>query len=176
MESAGGRGELMGISAVAQALGVSIDTLRRWEKDGRIAFERRGQSRVIAAAEVARLLRERTSEQQSSARNRLDGIVLAVTKDTRRGSDMQPGHRPRRHQVDLGGGRDPSLNTWARRTTPWTSAPGTSGVSALASPHQFAARTRTRAPSVTSPRTTPRKAPGGPGPGPTSTSHGCRPT
>jgi molybdopterin-binding protein len=83
MEDADGeRGELMGISAVARALGVSLDTLRRWEKDGRIVFERRGQRRVIRAADVARLLRERTTEQHSSARNRLDGIVLAVTKDT----------------------------------------------------------------------------------------------
>jgi excisionase family DNA binding protein len=28
------------IGAAAQALGVSVDTLRRWERDGRIAFER----------------------------------------------------------------------------------------------------------------------------------------
>ena len=75
-------GSVMGISAAAQALGVSIDTLRRWERDGRIAFERRGGGRVIDAAQIATLLRERTTKQHSSARNRLEGVVVAVTKDT----------------------------------------------------------------------------------------------
>jgi molybdopterin-binding protein len=72
----------MRIGTAAAALGVSVDTLRRWERDGRIQFERRGGQRYIAAEEIARLLRERTPPHRSSARNRLDGIVLAVTKDT----------------------------------------------------------------------------------------------
>ena len=69
------------IGAAAVALGVSTDTLRRWERAGRVTFERRGNQRYIAAEEVARLLRERGSPQRSSARNRLDGIVLSVKKD-----------------------------------------------------------------------------------------------
>ena len=69
------------IGAAAAALGVSVDTLRRWERAGRVRFERRGNQRYIEAAELARLLRERAGPQRSSARNRLDGIVLSVTKD-----------------------------------------------------------------------------------------------
>jgi len=68
------------IGAAASALGVSIDTLRRWEKDGRLTVARRGTTRYIAADEVARLLRARQVPKHSSARNRLDGIVVAVTK------------------------------------------------------------------------------------------------
>ena len=69
------------IGEAAQALGVSMDTLRRWERAGRIAFEREDGRRIIDAAEVARLLRERTTPGRSSARNRLSGIVLAVQRD-----------------------------------------------------------------------------------------------
>ena len=71
----------LAIGAAAQALGVSVDTLRRWERDGKIAFERNGNRRVIDAAEIARVLRERANKHGSSARNRLDGIVLAVKRD-----------------------------------------------------------------------------------------------
>jgi molybdopterin-binding protein len=68
------------IGAAATALGVSIDTLRRWERSGRISFERRGQQRYLTQDELARLLRER-SVGSASARNRLPGIVLAVRRD-----------------------------------------------------------------------------------------------
>ena len=71
----------MRIGAAAAALGVSVDTLRRWERDGRVAFERRGNQRYMLAEEVARLLRERSRSGHSSARNRLGGIVLAVKRD-----------------------------------------------------------------------------------------------
>jgi molybdopterin-binding protein len=69
------------IGAAAAALGVSIDTLRRWEEKGRVRFERRGQQRYLASAELARLLRERNPGKGSSARNRFEGIVVAVKKD-----------------------------------------------------------------------------------------------
>lgn len=72
----------MRIGAAATALGVSVDTLRRWERDGRVRFERRGSVRHMAATDVARLLRERAGDRHTSARNTLDGIVLAVTRDT----------------------------------------------------------------------------------------------
>jgi excisionase family DNA binding protein len=48
------------IGAAAASLGVSVDTLRRWEKEGRIRFERVGNQRVISSEEVERLLREGT--------------------------------------------------------------------------------------------------------------------
>jgi molybdopterin-binding protein len=72
--------EAIRIGAAATALGVSIDTLRRWERDGRVTFERRGQQRYMTSAELARLLRERSST-GASARNRLAGIVLAIRRD-----------------------------------------------------------------------------------------------
>src|SRR3954469_3370286 len=73
--------EAIRIGAAATALGVSIDTLRRWERDGRVAFERRGQQRWMTSSELARLLRERGSSGGAGARNRLTGIVLAVRRD-----------------------------------------------------------------------------------------------
>jgi molybdopterin-binding protein len=69
------------IGAAAQAIGVSVDTLRRWERDGRVTFERRGGRRVLPPGELARLLRERSTNPRSSARNRLTGIVVEVKRD-----------------------------------------------------------------------------------------------
>ncbi len=69
------------IGAAATALGVSADTLRRWERAGRVRFERRGRQRYLPAGELARLLHERTPHGRSSARNRLDGVVVAVRRD-----------------------------------------------------------------------------------------------
>jgi molybdopterin-binding protein len=69
------------IGVAAQALGVSVDTLRRWERDGRIAFERRGNRRVLAPDELARVLRERGTNSRSSARNRMAGVVVDVQRD-----------------------------------------------------------------------------------------------
>jgi molybdopterin-binding protein len=69
------------IGVAAQALGVSVDTLRRWERDGRIAFERRGNARVLAPEELARVLRERGTNKRSSARNRMPGVVVDVKRD-----------------------------------------------------------------------------------------------
>src|SRR3954469_26070171 len=72
---------LLRMAAAASALGGSLATLRRWGRDGRVTFERRGTMRYIAAAEVARLLRSRQVPTRSSARNRLDGVVIAIKKD-----------------------------------------------------------------------------------------------
>ncbi|HEV2774027.1 MAG TPA: TOBE domain-containing protein [Solirubrobacteraceae bacterium] len=69
------------IGVAAQALGVSVDTLRRWERDGRIAFERRGNTRVLAPEELARVLRERGTNTRSSARNRMTGVIVGVKRD-----------------------------------------------------------------------------------------------
>lgn len=71
----------MTIGEAAQALGVSIDTLRRWDRTGKLAFDREGSRRTIDAAEVARLLRERQGPGRSSARNRFAGVVLSVQRD-----------------------------------------------------------------------------------------------
>jgi len=69
------------IGVAAQALGVSVDTLRRWERDGRISFERRGNNRVLAPEELARVLRERGTNTRSSARNRMTGVIVDVKRD-----------------------------------------------------------------------------------------------
>jgi molybdopterin-binding protein len=69
------------IGAAAASLGVSVDTLRRWEKEGRIRFERVGNQRVISSEEVERLLRDRpTRARTSSARNRFEGTVVAIKR------------------------------------------------------------------------------------------------
>ena len=69
------------IGPAALAIGVSVDTLRRWEKEGRIHFERRGGRRLLAPTELARLLRERGANPTSSARTRMTGVVVDVKKD-----------------------------------------------------------------------------------------------
>jgi molybdopterin-binding protein len=61
----------------AQALGISLDTLRRWDRQGRIRVTRDAANRrVVSAREVARLRGD--SGRTLSARNRLDGVVRAV--------------------------------------------------------------------------------------------------
>jgi len=69
-------------------LGVSIETLRRWEAEGRIRVERSaGGQRVLELAEVARLLARRRGATRDrpivaqSARNRFAGIVTRVERD-----------------------------------------------------------------------------------------------
>jgi molybdopterin-binding protein len=70
--------ELYTAREAAQALGISLDTLRRWDRDGRIRTSRdRGNRRVVGAAEIARL-RGDDDTQHMSARNRFGGIVRAV--------------------------------------------------------------------------------------------------
>ena len=65
----------------ARALGVSLDTLRRWDRAGKIRVERdEANRRVVPASEVERLKGSEGSE-QLSARNRFRGIVRSVTVD-----------------------------------------------------------------------------------------------
>jgi len=77
----GGIEDLIQIGAAASALGVSIDTLRRWERSGRVSFERRGNRRYMSSLELAKLLHERGASPHTSARNRLAGVVVAVKRD-----------------------------------------------------------------------------------------------
>jgi molybdopterin-binding protein len=64
----------------ARALGISLDTLRRWDREGRIEVERDSANRrLVRASEVERLLgRERHG---ISARNRFRGVVREVKLD-----------------------------------------------------------------------------------------------
>jgi molybdopterin-binding protein len=74
--------ELLRIGEVAKAVGVSVETLRRWEAEGRVRFVRQGNQRMLPAAELNALLQARSSSpKQSSARNRLPGVVVSVVRD-----------------------------------------------------------------------------------------------
>jgi molybdopterin-binding protein len=74
--------EFLRIGEVAQAVGVSVDTLRRWEAEGKVTFQRQGNQRVLPASELAPLVASLAgSSASSSARNRLTGIVVAVKRD-----------------------------------------------------------------------------------------------
>jgi molybdopterin-binding protein len=62
----------------ARRLGISLDTLRRWDRDGRIRTLRdRANRRLVPASEVERL-RGGREERELSARNRLTGVVREV--------------------------------------------------------------------------------------------------
>ncbi len=69
-------------------LGVSVETLRRWETEGRLRMERsEGGQRLVEIGEVSRLLDERRKAATDrpilaqSARNRFPGIVTRIEKD-----------------------------------------------------------------------------------------------
>ncbi len=69
-------------------LQVSVDTLRRWEADGRLRVDRSpGGQRIVAMTEISRLLADRRSSVADrpivaqSARNRFAGIVTRIDKD-----------------------------------------------------------------------------------------------
>jgi molybdopterin-binding protein len=62
----------------ARALGISLDTLRRWDRRGLIKTTRdQGNRRLVSAQEIERLQRGHAS-QGLSARNRLRGVVSEV--------------------------------------------------------------------------------------------------
>jgi molybdopterin-binding protein len=65
----------------ARALGISVDTLRRWDRTGKLRVERDSANRrVVSAAEVERL-RGPVGDETLSARNRFRGIVRSVEVD-----------------------------------------------------------------------------------------------
>jgi molybdopterin-binding protein len=75
---------------VAELIGVSVDTVRRWADSGQLATHRTtGGQRLIDGADLARFLTEHRDEHErelgavvaQSARNRFPGIVTAVIKD-----------------------------------------------------------------------------------------------
>ena len=68
-------------SDAAHRLGISLDTLRRWDRSGRIKTTRdSGNRRLVAAKEIERL-RGKEGGDQLSARNRLPGTVSEVKVD-----------------------------------------------------------------------------------------------
>ena len=73
--------QTLSAAEAARALGISVDTLRRWDRDGKITVERDAANRrVVSAAEVERL-RGPNGDETLSARNRFRGIVRSVELD-----------------------------------------------------------------------------------------------
>jgi molybdopterin-binding protein len=75
----------MTAGGAARALGISVDTLRRWDREGRIRTTRdKANRRRVPASEVERLS-GRTPKTMTgsrlSARNRLAGVVVSVETD-----------------------------------------------------------------------------------------------
>jgi molybdopterin-binding protein len=74
------------LGEAASAIGVSPDTLRRWDRDGKLrTFRDERNRRMVSADEVARLSRRRRQRHstggQLSARNRMPGVVRSVEVD-----------------------------------------------------------------------------------------------
>jgi molybdopterin-binding protein len=75
------------VGQAAEMLGVTVETVRRWETEGRLRLERSGGGqRLVPIAEVTRLLAERRRAGgdrpivAGSARNRFPGIVTRIER------------------------------------------------------------------------------------------------
>lgn len=82
--------EVLRPGEAAALLGLSVDTVRRWCDDGRLAHTRApGGRRLIDAADLARVLTETAPDDPTaarptvrrSARNRFPGLVTGVERD-----------------------------------------------------------------------------------------------
>ena len=75
------------VAEVAELLGVSDDTVRRWCEDGKLRAAHSGGRRTIDGIALAEFLAERgegfrpSTLSAQSARNRLTGIVIRVERD-----------------------------------------------------------------------------------------------
>ena len=84
-ETTGGR---VRVGQAAEMLHVSVETLRRWETEGRLRMERSsGGQRLVPIDEVSRLIDDRRKASidrpivAQSARNRFPGIVTRIEHD-----------------------------------------------------------------------------------------------
>jgi molybdopterin-binding protein len=77
--------DLLSLGEAAQAIGVSQDTLRRWDRAGKIRIKRDERNRRrVPRSEVERLSarpRRHRSGHALSARNRFPGVVRSVEVD-----------------------------------------------------------------------------------------------
>ncbi len=86
-QQAGAAGRIR-IGQAAELLGVTVETVRRWEEEGRLRLVRsEGGQRLVPVEELTRLLAERRrvgTERPivaGSARNRFPGIVTRIERD-----------------------------------------------------------------------------------------------
>jgi molybdopterin-binding protein len=75
----------LSLGEAARALGLSVDTLRRWDRDGKIETVRdEGNRRRVPLSEIERLRdhpeRHRTGDSLST-RNRFPGVITSVEVD-----------------------------------------------------------------------------------------------
>jgi molybdopterin-binding protein len=72
--------DVLTASEAARALGISLDTLRRWDRAGRIKTSRDDANRrLVPVAEVARLKGGDSAD--VSARNRFHGVIREIKTD-----------------------------------------------------------------------------------------------
>jgi molybdopterin-binding protein len=88
MAAEGRAAHALRVGLAAEMLGVSVETLRRWEAAGRLTTERSvGGQRLVPLAEVSRLLADRRRTETvrpivaQSARNRFNGVVTRIERD-----------------------------------------------------------------------------------------------
>lgn len=73
--------KMLTAAQASRALGISLDTLRRWDREGKLRVERDAANRrVVPATEVERL-RGAEGHDGLTARNRFRGIVRSVETD-----------------------------------------------------------------------------------------------
>jgi len=65
----------------AAALGISLDTLRRWDSAGRIKVKRDASNRRVVSAKEIDRLRGHAGSEHLTARNRFPGTVTDVRVD-----------------------------------------------------------------------------------------------
>jgi molybdopterin-binding protein len=65
----------------ARALGISLDTLRRWDRSGKIRVERDAANRRVVSLEEVERVRGGAGSEELSARNRFRGVVRSVEID-----------------------------------------------------------------------------------------------
>jgi len=86
------------IGEAADLIGVRVETLRRWERAGKLETHRtRGGQRRVPAAEVARLMAERREQRSIAAvsrRNAFPGVITRVVRDR-----VMAGSSPISHRV-----------------------------------------------------------------------------
>jgi molybdopterin-binding protein len=87
-DTKGANAGLIRVGQAAEMLGVTVETVRRWEAEGRLRLERSpGGQRLVPIGEVTRLLAERRRAGverpivAGSARNRFPGIVTRIERD-----------------------------------------------------------------------------------------------